>query len=237
MSGITALNGRLPSAQLVRLSWTSSRYLRTDAARAAEALNLAHTLALGRGLVITSAYRTLEDQAELAGGPGLAMPAGRSIHGEGRALDISTAGLGYASSTYKWLAKNAAAYGWFQPAEYREGGRWPEPWHWEYDPNNNSEEIDVDAIKAALAALVPSIATAVWSAGFGRGERRRTAGELLAAGARADAKADAILEALAGLEGVDADAVAARVAELVARADLEDVAAGLVLTVREDVAP
>jgi hypothetical protein len=78
---------------------------------------------------------------------------------------------------------------------------------------------------------MPTVAE-IWSAGFGRGENRRTAGQILvsgeAAAKRAEAKTDVILDAIKQLPGVDvmalADALAPRLAAIDADAQAEAIA-------------
>lgn len=68
-------------------------------------------------------------------GTASAATPGTSLHGSGFAVDIAgiNAGFGNApSSAYQWLAKNAGAYGWANPAWAKTKNFW-EPWHWEYN--------------------------------------------------------------------------------------------------------
>lgn len=97
--------------------------------------------ASGNQLLITSAYRSCEQQAQLranACGVGdynlyqkpidLCLPptepAGRSLHNEGLAVDFACRGYGYFQSSpcYAWLKQNAEN---FQLREHQ-----LEPWHW-----------------------------------------------------------------------------------------------------------
>jgi LAS superfamily LD-carboxypeptidase LdcB len=105
-------------------------------------LNQAHTARFGEPICLTSAYRTLEQQAVLRREkPGLAAPAGQSNHGWGLAVDICD--TTYSGSSGAWLRLNAKVYGWDNPDWARRGGAGPfEPWHWEYVKG-------VEALKAA----------------------------------------------------------------------------------------
>lgn len=59
---------------------------------------------------------------------------GRSNHGWGRAIDVTSEGrqIGCRSEAFRWLTSHAAKYGWVHPWWADCGGDTPEPWHWEW---------------------------------------------------------------------------------------------------------
>jgi len=135
-------NGQIPTDAL-RYSSTSS-YLHPSASTAWDQLAAD---ALAEGFDLRGAgYRPAS-----AGGA----TAGRSNHGWGLAIDVSvlvpgqryrTTAQAFESPEYAWLAANAAAYGWVNPAWAKpvslggngKGGHvgdgccFLEPWHWEW---------------------------------------------------------------------------------------------------------
>ena len=105
---------------------------------------------------ITSLYRTLQHQVDLAGGTGKSKKggvatAGRSNHGWGIAVDLqmfnksgkifgndNTKGSPASffnfgtNPAYGWLMKNSYKYGFINPANLRDGSGTDEHWHFEY---------------------------------------------------------------------------------------------------------
>lgn len=102
-------------------------------------------------------------------------------------------------------------------------------WAHQPHPTSTTQEDDMPSL--------PEIATAVWSAGVGRGTRVRTLSSVLVSAEThakaADAKADLILDVLSQVGEVDSDALAAKVAAAVARLDAEQVADQLTITTKE----
>lgn len=78
-----------------------------------------------------SCYRTIADQQRMLAHGLTSVPAGKSIHGEAKAVDFQ----GMTGSRLAWMRANAAPFGWYQPAWAINGigAQAPEPWHWEYD--------------------------------------------------------------------------------------------------------
>jgi hypothetical protein len=100
----------------------------------------------GVNIIITSAYRTPEQQAELknlskAGVPGIITPADNSLHSAGFAIDISWKSLG--KSDRKIVLDTANQIG------LRWGGnfRKPDPVHFDYKPKENIKELIENASK------------------------------------------------------------------------------------------
>jgi peptidoglycan hydrolase-like protein with peptidoglycan-binding domain len=103
--------------------------LRADAA---DAFNRMHAAARRAGINITvnSGFRSMEQQRALYqayqnGTGNLAARPGYSNHQGGIAVDMNVGGTG--TSTYRWLANNAASFGFKRTVP-------SEPWHWEYRP-------------------------------------------------------------------------------------------------------
>lgn len=107
------------------------KVLRADAAAEFDRMQRA-ALSQGVPLRVNSAFRTMQEQESLwerymAGEGNIAAKPGFSNHQNGLAVDIEVQ-RSTRSVTYKWLAENAATYG-FDNAE---GSRIGEPWHWVY---------------------------------------------------------------------------------------------------------
>jgi hypothetical protein len=77
---------------------------------------------------VTEGYRTYETQLAYEKnppmGPGTAAKAGTSLHGWGKAIDISSPGA------QEWIRKNGKQYGWIWPSWAQKSPY--EPWHFEY---------------------------------------------------------------------------------------------------------
>lgn len=102
------------------------------------ALGLAYREANGASLRITSAYRSVEEQAHLyaayraRGDERFSTPAGTSEHHLGTTFDF---GLGEGDIRYTWLAEHAAAYGFvlsYPPECQKRTGVTSEPWHYRW---------------------------------------------------------------------------------------------------------
>jgi LAS superfamily LD-carboxypeptidase LdcB len=127
-------NGFLPASTLCPLSTGRGHRLRTDAARAFERLQATYASSLGRPMCVTDSYRSYAAQVDVfARKPSLAAVPGTSQHGWGLALDLCGGVQLFGSQAHEWMRANAPAFGWHHPQWARQGGRKPEPWHWEYD--------------------------------------------------------------------------------------------------------
>lgn len=127
----TGNNGALPLTVLCELP-QGSYWLQPDAAVAFTEMSNAFEDALGHPMVVSSAYRTTGQQATLRSTkPGLAAPVGKSNHGWGYAVDLSSSAY-KSRQAWNWLRDNAATYGWVNP-EWAKTSKY-EPWHWEYTP-------------------------------------------------------------------------------------------------------
>ena len=140
---MSVLNGRLPATALAPVPFQTTRLLRADAAADLARLNSLHRAAFGFDMHLNDAYRDYDTQVAYKERTRLpswhpaylrfASAPGTSVHGWGLAVDIGSLG-GFGSPRHKWLTKTAPAFGWHQPAQYQADGRYPEPWHWEFDP-------------------------------------------------------------------------------------------------------
>lgn len=106
----------------------NGKVLRSDAAQRFNQMKAAARRA-GVSLSVVSGFRTMAQQRSLyaayrAGRGNLAARPGYSNHQGGTAADISTPG-GYSGRTFKWLQRNARAYGFVNDVR-------GEPWHWTY---------------------------------------------------------------------------------------------------------
>lgn len=87
----------------------------------------------GIDLVLTSGFRTMEEQQRLweayqSGSGNLAARPGYSNHQDGTAIDIKV-WSSFQSPEYLWLAANARDFGFVNTGK---NFSQPEPWHWEY---------------------------------------------------------------------------------------------------------
>jgi LAS superfamily LD-carboxypeptidase LdcB len=127
------VNGFLSDTSLCPLETAPGHRLRTDAARAFDAMNRARIASTGKALCVTDSYRSYPEQVDVfRRKPNLAATPGRSQHGWGLALDLGCGVQGFGSEPHRWLQLNAAQFGWIHPAWAQQGGSKPEPWHWEY---------------------------------------------------------------------------------------------------------
>lgn len=108
-------------------------------------------------LTVSSAYRSYERQVSVSKGAqiGYAAKPGNSIHGWGRAIDISelfTSDIrkrgpndpNFFTPLHQWLEENAPRFGFYEPMNrYRVNAGVYEPWHWQYDGNQNDVNIAV----------------------------------------------------------------------------------------------
>jgi LAS superfamily LD-carboxypeptidase LdcB len=123
---VTTKNFR-PGNSPAGLTRVDHGYLPADTAAAFNAMRSAFKQATGKSLTLTEGWRSMADTAKLhAQNPKVNAPAGKSKHNWGRALDLS--GMGYGTSSFQWLLKNAGRFGF----NWNTGRRINEPWHWEY---------------------------------------------------------------------------------------------------------
>jgi hypothetical protein len=140
LNGNTYENGKIPEGDLCELGpeWPGQK-LRCDAADKFGPLNTAFKAALGKNIGVTDSYRTYDQQVKCKEEKGdLCAEPGKSNHGCGQALDLSTNINNFGSAEYNWMKANATAFGWMHPAWAEQGGSKPEPWHWEFGTDGNA---------------------------------------------------------------------------------------------------
>jgi hypothetical protein len=126
-------NGRLSKSELKSLSWSPGHELAPAAADAAMELNKAYRAKFGSSISVTDSYRTYAEQVATKALKGnLAATPGTSNHGMGLALDLGGGINSFGTSQYEWMMANAPGYGWVNPSWAQQGGKKPEPWHWEF---------------------------------------------------------------------------------------------------------
>ena len=126
-------NGFLSEQALCPLAVGRGHRLRTDAARAFDALSEAHRAQFGQPLCVTDAYRSYAAQVDVfKRKPSLAATPGRSQHGWGLAVDLCGGVQTFGSTAHEWLRANGGRFGWHHPRWAQRNGSKPEPWHWEY---------------------------------------------------------------------------------------------------------
>ncbi len=167
MAGDT--NGVMPTRHLV---WVAPG---CQAARAAApSLGLLLATARDQGVVLHTeqCYRPLSDQVAVkqrwsaAGNSSCAAPVvttasgapkGTSMHGWGKAADLSDVGgsLTFGSPGYLFLTAEAGRFGWNHPAWARPGGSTcPEAWHWEWVGDGGI--LQDSPINADVVTLIPA---------------------------------------------------------------------------------
>lgn len=119
-------NGKIPESALQSIGVGDFR-LSSDAAESFRQMH-ADAQAAGITIGVNDAYRTYEEQVDLAARKGLysqgglAATPGKSNHGWGLAIDLELDG-----SAQAWMRENAHKYGFVEDVPR-------EPWHWTYRP-------------------------------------------------------------------------------------------------------
>jgi hypothetical protein len=132
-SSVGEVNGFLSDSSLCPLETAPGHRLRTDAARAFDALSRARQGVSGAPLCVTDSYRDYAGQVDVfRRKPELAATPGRSQHGWGLAVDLGCGVQGFGSEPHRWMQANAHLFGWIHPTWAQRGGSRPEAWHWEY---------------------------------------------------------------------------------------------------------
>jgi hypothetical protein len=126
-------NGFLSEEGLCPLAAGRGHRLRTDAARAFDALSQAYRAEFGTPLCVTDSYRSYAAQVDVfKRKPSLAATPGRSQHGWGLAVDLCGGVQTFGSPAHEWMRANGGRFGWEHPRWAQRNGSKPEPWHWEY---------------------------------------------------------------------------------------------------------
>ncbi len=126
-------NGNLDPSSLCPLWMAPGHRLRSDAAKAFNAMSQYYAKTQGPPLCVTDSYRSYSEQASLyRRKPGLAAVPGSSNHGWGVAVDFCGGVQNSGSAAYQWMKANAGTFGWIHPDWAEPSGSRPEAWHWEY---------------------------------------------------------------------------------------------------------
>ncbi len=163
-----ATNGKLPAADLIAVAPGC-----LAARAAAPSLGLLLRTAREQNVVLGTeeCYRSLAGQiaeqqiwtglgnsacaASVPVGP--SGPVGTSIHGWGKAVDLSDAGgtVSFGSPGYRFLKANAGRLGWNHPGWAEPGGSaCPEAWHWEWVGDGGT--LHAPPVRADVVGLLPS---------------------------------------------------------------------------------
>lgn len=126
-------NGNLDPSSLCPLWQAPGHRLRSDAAKAFNALTQYYARTVGSPLCVTDSYRSYADQVSVyRRKPGLAAVPGTSEHGWGKAVDLCGGVETWGSAEQGWMQANAGRFGWSNPDWAAQSGSRPEAWHWEY---------------------------------------------------------------------------------------------------------
>lgn len=135
-------NGYLDDSFLDRIGEKWGKWqLDSEAAKSFRDMAAAYEAEFGkvlRPIGLYSDYRSfygqqiMKDDATRKGRPQYAATPGTSNHGFGLACDIFDMEPG--SKELKWMEDNAWRWGWFKPFNHSSKGAVPEPWHWEFWP-------------------------------------------------------------------------------------------------------
>lgn len=139
LTGTTYPNGKIPDGVLCDLGsqWPGQK-LRCDAKDAFTKLAEAYQAHFGSPIQMSGSYRDYDAQVSMhQSNPGGSATPGHSNHGCGQAVDFSGMSQ-FGTPNYNWMKDNAGAYGWIHPAWAEPGGSKPEPWHWEFGTNGQS---------------------------------------------------------------------------------------------------
>lgn len=159
-------NGELPANALIRVSENCQ-----TAREAGPSLHLLLKAAENRGIRVgtNECYRPVSGQVQAqqswsqAGNTACAATpvikdgkvVGTSMHGWGKAADLTFSGGSWGSAGFKFLESDASRYGWNHPAWAKPGGSpCPEPWHWEWVGDGGTEK--GAPIKADTIAFLPN---------------------------------------------------------------------------------
>jgi len=143
----TGANGRLNTSQLTEVQ--PNKFLRPDVAQRFQAMAQA-ARADGVNLQITDAYRSYEQQVDVArrkglySQGGLAAYPGTSNHGWGTAVDLNVRGN---PGAFEWLKQNASQYGFTNIPR--------EPWHWEVKSKGQVPPVRVSPQQQAAQSQLP----------------------------------------------------------------------------------
>ncbi len=128
-------NGQLPRPALCPLWGADWHVLRADAAAAFNAMSKDYARTFRRPICVTDSYRSYAMQVDVhRRKPDMTAKPGTSNHGWGLAVDLCDGVNEWDTATHRWMQDNAPRFGWFHPGWAVRGGSRPEPWHWEFAP-------------------------------------------------------------------------------------------------------
>ena len=88
----------------------------------------------------TDSYRDYPSQVDVKRRKGdYAATPGTSKHGKGLAIDFGSNIDSFTSDEYIWMNQNAIKFGWENPPLLKDGKRVDEPWHFEYQTQDESK--------------------------------------------------------------------------------------------------
>lgn len=180
------------------LAYRQGKPMRPDVARAFDRMYGA-ALRDGVSLIVTSAYRSDAEQAELwkrNPNPKWVAPPGKSLHRLGTELDLGP------PSAYGWLAANAGRFGFIQRYSW-------EPWHYGYRHNPRSTPTSLrgagrpKAVGGEGGSATPSFVPAAYVSPIARASSRyNVSAALLAAQLYVESNFNPYGESHAGAQGI-----------------------------------
>ena len=175
------------------LAYRQGKPMRPDVALAFDRMAAAARREAGITLIITSAYRSDAEQAELwrrHPDPRWVAPPGRSLHRLGTELDLGP------PAAYGWLARNARRFGFIR--------RYPhEPWHYGYSRSPGSASVGYARPSADGRSAVPDFVPARFREPIARAAQRWNVGAaLLAAQLWAESNFNPFARSKAGAQGI-----------------------------------
>lgn len=149
-------NGKIPLSALCEANFQTNLLFECNTAKAIDSLNAAYKAKFGYSLSPVGGYRDYAGQVQCQAEKGsLCAKPGTSNHGWGLAADFSNGKFqSFDTPDYKWMLKNAPAYGFVAPDWARANGSKPEPWHWEFasstSPTNTGSTLPTPAGATAI---------------------------------------------------------------------------------------
>jgi soluble lytic murein transglycosylase-like protein len=175
------------------LAYRQGKPMRPDVALAFDRLAAAARREAGLSLIITSAYRSDAEQAELFRrnpNPRWVAPPGRSLHRLGTELDLGP------PAAYGWLARNAKRFGFIRRYSW-------EPWHYGYSRSPGSASVGYARRSADGRSAVPDFVPAAFREPIARAAQRWNVGAaLLAAQLYAESNFNPFARSRAGALGI-----------------------------------
>jgi hypothetical protein len=120
---------------------------------------------MGFPLYVSDGYRTFAEQVvtKVKKGSFAATP-GTSNHGLGVAVDLASGINSDNSASHHWMEAHGPDYGWANPwwaVDHIPSNGQYEPWHWEYNPNNDKRPAFVGAPTQEVPDMLPNESAAL----------------------------------------------------------------------------